>query len=60
MFTSGGQCEEGVKMIIVIGDVDLPTPSSAGTQLKGTHQKGTGMSVIILLILLHAHNGTST
>ena len=24
-FTSGGQCEDGLKMIIAIGDVEVPT-----------------------------------
>ena len=24
-FTSGGQCEDGLKMIIVIGDIEVPT-----------------------------------
>ena len=29
-FTSGGQCEDGLRMIITIGDVDIEVPTSDG------------------------------
>ena len=46
---TGGQCEEGIKLILLIGDVPLPTldsetPGPAGECL---HARGSSTSIII-------------
>ena len=39
MISSGGQCEEGVKMIIIIGEADIeePTAEMSGSQTSGIY-----------------------
>ena len=52
-FTSGGQCEDGLRMIITIGDVDLDTkvPTSDGNSNHCLCQLNWGASNILIIVL---------
>ena len=49
-FTSGGQCEDGLKMILLIGEFEVPTTELQGNNHSLIKSQIARLKIILLMI----------